>query len=998
MTQLNPAKGIFCVALLFALAIPARATPSIDDVVYGPDPVGTYEKFEIVVDLTASYENPFNPDEIDLSARFVSPTAVEWSVWGFFDGSDWKVRFSTNEVGTWEFRVVLTDSTGVDSSDVHTFQSTLSGEPGWLRGSPLATHYLCHEDGTSFFGIGQCRCWQLDQVPTIFQDMEEHGMNFLAYWLPHWDNMLVTMETGYDHYDMEHAANVDDIVDSCETYGIYLMLTVWNHDELRGPPHPWGGNAFYEYNPFSLLTDAEHFFVDDTSWAYQKKLYRYMIARWSHSRALGMWQTICEINGTNAYGNTNYWHGRINGYFVSNDPFSHPTTADKSGDVWWSSGYSVMDVPQVHTYDHANDEIGIADRIAYWTDRMWDNYDKPNVIGEFGTSNESLQPMHLHNGIWAGLASGGSITPLDWNDGGNWGDFSPEMFDHCGYMADFLADLRLDRMGLSPSTCSVNSGREIWGMNSDTSGLFWIQDLTPGNTNYNVNANLWGLDDGEYEFLYFDPWNGVYLDTLEEEVSGGFVSASVPSFVNDVACKFQPVSAAPSQNVTDFEAAPGNARVNLSWVNPDFPAFEGVKIVRKAWNGYPEYSGSGPGYPVGHEDGTTIYIGAGTSFVDLDLDRDVYFYGAFAFDSLGNYVEACSTAEDRATSYFLGDFDGDGLENLSDLVVFSNCFATDTTSPYWNPECDIGPTDTGERFGIPEPDGCINFEDLMIFAMNYQNVPLGRISRTFVVRSSPEPVRVLDDTGTILLAPADTSVMRNDTFRIRLEVDENIRDLKVFSVRVHYDPGLLELVSVTEGDLFPQAGPSFFWWGPFEPDTVQMDGAVLGPGLSADGPGVLACLEFTATDTGTTEPVPTDVYLRDVDNLDIPFTVRGASIHVGPEAVTESGWTPGSRALDLRIEPNVFERSLRMTVFGEDGPVSLSVFDVRGRKALDLGPVQPSERGETVRWSGRDSKGAVMPNGLYFIVMQSENEPIVRIVRTVIKLGCPSLGRMSLQP
>jgi hypothetical protein len=73
---------------------------------------------------------------------------------------------------------------------------------------------------------------------------------------------------------------------------------------------------------------------------------------------------------------------------------------------------------------------------------MWSDpdFDKPKVIGEFGTSNESLQPTHLHNGLWASFSAGSAVAALDWNDGDGFGDFSVEIYDHASYLADFASN------------------------------------------------------------------------------------------------------------------------------------------------------------------------------------------------------------------------------------------------------------------------------------------------------------------------------------------------------------------------------------------------------------------------------------------------------------------------------------------------------------------------------------------------------------------------------
>ncbi len=51
-------------------------------------------------------------------------------------------------------------------------------------------------------------------------------------------------------------------------------------------------------------------------------------------------------------------------YFAENDPYRHPTTASKSGDVDWPEGFAVMDVAQVHVYALDEGPVNSAETIA----------------------------------------------------------------------------------------------------------------------------------------------------------------------------------------------------------------------------------------------------------------------------------------------------------------------------------------------------------------------------------------------------------------------------------------------------------------------------------------------------------------------------------------------------------------------------------------------------------------------------------------------------------
>jgi len=95
--------------------------------------VPQFGKLELSVALSASYENPFDPDQVRLDARFTAPSGKETCVPGFFmvdfrrsvqpgaelltaEGNGaWKIRFTPREPGRHSWRLTLVDRTGKTS-------------------------------------------------------------------------------------------------------------------------------------------------------------------------------------------------------------------------------------------------------------------------------------------------------------------------------------------------------------------------------------------------------------------------------------------------------------------------------------------------------------------------------------------------------------------------------------------------------------------------------------------------------------------------------------------------------------------------------------------------------------------------------------------------------------------------------------------------------------------------------------------------------------------
>jgi hypothetical protein len=371
--------------------------------------------------------------------------------------------------------------------------------------------------------------------------------NYVVWW-PVYANSPIS--NSYEDYTVSNLTLIDLIVQDAQKKGIYLIFTIWDHPQLRDQTHSWGDGHWEGFNGFSELVSIDEFFTSEEAWTWQENYYRYIIARWGHSPAIGMWQTVSEINGTNAYDQTNPWHEKVNTYFAENDPYRHPTTASMSGDVDWPEGHRVMDSPQVHVYE-LDDAVGAADTIAYWTELMWQT-GKPNWIGEFGVPGNSLYPEMFHNSIWAALGAGAAMTPAEWNSGGAWMQMTPDMNADMIRLAQFVDEIPLAR--LNPAALQIASSDpqvRTWGVAGEEGGLFWVQDFslegqsiedlrTSQTVRSGVQMEITGLADGTYTITPYDTWQGTYLPSFDVECADAQACAvDLPDFTADMAFRIE---------------------------------------------------------------------------------------------------------------------------------------------------------------------------------------------------------------------------------------------------------------------------------------------------------------------------------------------------------------------------------------------------------------------------------------------------------------------------
>ena len=553
------------------------------------NPVEKYEKLELTVENGKTYNNPFDPDQVDIYGLFISPGNDTIKINAFWDGNYWKIRFAGAELGEWKYTITVTDQDGTDQRSGG-FQVTDSGSRGWLRPSAEDPHYLAHDDGSPFFGVGMAVPWlvydkRYYEKTDPLSHLRDFGVNLINWLFTSWDILLI--RDSFDRYSMEDAEKFDLLLRDAEQNGIKLLLGIWIHDLLRDDPHPWSGFYDWASNPFNQLTSANDFFSDSTSWEFQKNYYRYIIARWGYSSSIAMWHTVAEINGTNAIfdplalkNDERGWHYKINDYFLKNDPFGHPTTVSGSGGYDFSEGWDITASPQAHEYPYPADKLKEnADRIAYWSDLLFRSYEKPNLIGEFGKSlyETGKSESFLHNGIWAGLMSGVCSTPLHWWGGQiasrpeNFSTFNETMMNQLKYLKYFTDGIDMAAHNFSPvygapaeqqpSLSNMPDGK-VYGLKGDSLLIMWIYHVAEnsGTQFTDVGITIPGLQDGRYSVSFYNTWEGTWSSMeTEPETENGSLSIVCPDFTGDVAMKIVYVGPALPSNLS--EKARGALRV-----------------------------------------------------------------------------------------------------------------------------------------------------------------------------------------------------------------------------------------------------------------------------------------------------------------------------------------------------------------------------------------------------------------------------------------------------
>ncbi len=283
--------------------------------------------------------------------------------------------------------------------------------------------------------------------------------------------------------------------------------------------------------------------------------------------------------------------------------------------------------------------------------------------------------------------------------------------------------------------------------------------------------------------------------------------------------------------------------IELAW--PAQPPGNDVLIYRKPFGAYPVYEGTAPETPASptaaESDGWTLVAATpANSFSDHPGSRDYWHYVAFVANPCGEASTASNPV--GALSYHLGDIydganhgTGDNLVNGSDITELGAAYGSTTADVgIYLDYADIGPTVDGSVLSRPMPDGAIQFEDLIFFAINYSHV--GRLP------SPPPPARA---NQLALMIPALPAPGERFTVTLRMSGDGSIQGL---SAALRWNTRVLQPESVAVGELLAaQGGPSQV----FSPAPGQVDAVLLSArnqGIS--GEGVLATLDFRVLAVG----------------------------------------------------------------------------------------------------------------------------------------------------
>jgi len=173
--------------------------------------VGRYEKLELIIHIGAQYDNPFDPNQVDVAILLKTPGGKQLTAPAFYcqdyerrklnQGREranwcypvgrgvWKARFAPAETGCYTATAQLKDRAGMIQSESVRFDCGPSSRKGFVQVSQKDPRFFELSDGTNLFAIGQNLAFvgegqyvNLTKAEEIFGKLHENGANFLRIW------------------------------------------------------------------------------------------------------------------------------------------------------------------------------------------------------------------------------------------------------------------------------------------------------------------------------------------------------------------------------------------------------------------------------------------------------------------------------------------------------------------------------------------------------------------------------------------------------------------------------------------------------------------------------------------------------------------------------------------------------------------------------------------------------------------------------------------------
>jgi len=555
-----------------------------------PAQVERFQLLAIPIELAATYENAFDPRQINVQAEVETPSGKTEQVPAFFwqdftsvEGGEeeeillpkrcnpWRGYYRPQQVGPHKLHVIAGDSSGVRRTPDQTFEVMPSQRKGFLRVSRSDPRFFEFDNGDSYFGIGpsgwrraanylfggNTRHVSTRRLDEYYRRKAQAGSNF-DYCLAEFFGRLYT-RGGY--IDQHVAWKCEHRVRTLEELGIYWVTC---YDDLCRSICYGLDTLPYSAAQGGPCRSVEELYFNERALQMQRDHLRYFVARQSDSPALLLWAIGDEGQAGARFSRlmTRSWIKGLQNYVRAIDIYGHPhvvcegpRSMAEGGDAilipdWYfkrevdavtlsleiMKTYGPFNCPLVNPeggmveWPKPEDAYGPKRSLYYLTGERW----------------QFPEAISFHNHLWISLFLKNAVGVTEWL--GAFIDRKNELY-HATALRNYLAAESLTKPGWEMATPTV-SHADLRGFCLQCEGktLAWVQNRFynwyeaghQGKKPPTIAGAAIGIPvrrDGAYRIELWDTRSGKVLSTATARAASQTLQYTLPPIEKDAALK-----------------------------------------------------------------------------------------------------------------------------------------------------------------------------------------------------------------------------------------------------------------------------------------------------------------------------------------------------------------------------------------------------------------------------------------------------------------------------
>lgn len=552
--------------------------------------------FQVGFHLDNFYENPFDPEEIDLWLNVETPQGKVERVPAFWNQlfrkgapvlvkgilkeklvatvpAFWSARYTPSLAGEYRWWIEGKDSQGFrflsPKHSLRTVKSTLSG-PVASKGKYFVKTHI-QEDGklneSFYYPVGINLAWPRDNrnvenwdfplPPTesgaevlvkYIDKLSRSGVNLVRVWMAPWWGGLEWNASwpeynGIGFYSLKNAWRIDQVFTAAEEKEVLVNLMLDPHG-----PYTQVWDTQWDENPYNILNGGfllrgRHILSNGEAKRLFKNRYRYLAARYGNRPGLFAWTLFNEGNTlTSDVELYSKWNAEmidtLNNH-TARKPMASTSQILASGITLSPNIWKIPQIgfSQISGYDFGK---GMTETIAEKA-ALVSEVSKPAMVDEYGGGpfggTMDFISRQIHDGLWASWMGPWASTPLAW-----WWSFVVErgvlkyyeQFDEFIRGENLLHDeWKFEKTNLTPHLDALlRVGHQ--------SAFAWVyQPAEKPQIVQDAQLKFSGLQSGKYRVEFWDTWGKGRTQVKTVLVNTDSITISLPSIEKDLAVKIK---------------------------------------------------------------------------------------------------------------------------------------------------------------------------------------------------------------------------------------------------------------------------------------------------------------------------------------------------------------------------------------------------------------------------------------------------------------------------